>query len=141
MVNTERTLNQKSSRLKENLEEFSLQRTNFLLVFLFGSFARGFGTDESDVDVAIMFKKVPDFYELSDLQEELSGHVGKEVDIVILNTASPVLKMQVLRYGLMIKKDQRTYNDFYVNTLNEYDDLKYFRKEIEDNILSGRIYA
>ena len=141
MVNTERTLNQKSSRLKENLEEFSLQRTNFLLVFLFGSFARGFGTDESDVDVAIMFKKVPDFYELSDLQEELSGHVGKEVDIVILNTASPVLKMQVLRYGLMIKKDQRTYNDFYVNTLNEYDDLKYFRKEIEDNILRGRIYA
>ena len=141
MVNTERTLNQKSSRLKENLEEFSLQRTNFLLVFLFGSFARGFGTDESDVDVAIMFKKVPDFYELSDLQEELSGHVGKEVDIVILNTASPVLRMQVLRYGLMIKKDQRTYNDFYVNTLNEYDDLKYFRKEIEDNILRGRIYA
>jgi len=136
-----RTLNQMLRRLKENLEEFSLQRTNFLLVFLFGSFARGFGTDESDVDVAIMFEKVPDFYELSDLQEELSGHVGKEVDIVILNTASPVLKMRILRYGLMIKKDQRTYNDFYVNTLNEYDDLKYFRKEIEDNILRGRIYA
>jgi len=136
-----RTLNQMLRRLKENLEEFSLQRTNFLLVFLFGSFARGFGTDESDVDVAIMFEKIPDFYELSDLQEELSGHVGKEVDIVILNTASPVLKMRILRYGLMIKKDQRTYNDFYVNTLNEYDDLKYFRKEIEDNILRGRIYA
>jgi hypothetical protein len=41
--------------------------------------------------------------------------------------------MQVLKYGLLIKKDTRTYNDFYVNTLNEYDDLKYFRKEIEDH--------
>ena len=136
-----RTLNQMLRMLKENLEEFSLQRTNFLLVFLFGSFAGGFGTDESDVDVAIMFEKVPDFYELSDLQEQLSHCAGKEVDILILNTASPVVKMQILRYGLMIKKDQRTYNDFYVNTLNEYDDLKYFRKEIEDNILRGRIYA
>jgi predicted nucleotidyltransferase len=129
------------NKLNKSIEEFSLQRTDFLLVFLFGSFARGLNTDESDIDVAIMFEKVPDFYELSDLQEQLSGHVGKEVDIVILNTASPVLKMQVLRYGLLIKKDTRTYNDFYVNTLNEYDDLKYFRKEIEDNILRGRIYA
>ena len=101
----------------------------------------GLTTDASDIDVAIMFEKVPDFYELTDLQEQISSHVGKEVDIAILNTASPVLKMQVLKYGLPIKKDRRIYNDFYVNTLNEYDDLKYFRKEIEDNILRGRIYA
>jgi len=129
------------NKLNKSIEEFSLQRTDFLLVFLFGSFASGLTTEASDIDVAIMFKKVPDFYELTDLQEQISSHVGKEVDIAILNTASPVLKMQVLKYGLPIKKDRRTYNDFYVNTLNEYDDLKYFRKEIEDNILRGRIYA
>ena len=136
-----RTLNQMLRMLKENLEEFSLQRTNFLLVFLFGSFAGGFGTDESDVDVAIMFKKVPDFYELSDLQEQLSRCAGKEVDILILNTASPIIKMQVLRYGLLVMRDKRAYNDFFVSTLKEYYDLKYLRKEIEENLLKGRIYA
>lgn len=129
------------NKLNKSIEEFSLQRTDFLLVFLFGSFASGLTTEASDIDVAIMFEKVPDFYELTDLQEQISSHVGKGVDIAILNTASPILKMQVLKYGLPIKKDRRTYNDFYVNTLNEYDDLKYFRKEIEDNILRGRIYA
>jgi len=127
--------------LKENLEEFSLQQENFLLVFLFGSFARGFGTDESDVDVAIMFEKVPDFYELCDLKDQLSRRVGKEVDIVRLNTASPIIRMQVLRYGLLVKRDKRTYNDFFVSTLREYYDLKYVRKEIEENLLKGRIYA
>ncbi len=137
----ERTLNQMLRSLKENLEECSLQQENFLLVFLFGSFARGFGTDESDVDVAIMFKKVPDFFGLNDLKDQLSCCAGKEVDIVTLNTASPIIKMQVLRYGLLVKKDKRAYNDFFVSTFNEYNDLKYVRKEIEENLLKGRIYA
>jgi len=127
--------------LQKNLEEFSLEQEDFLLVFLFGSFARGFGTDESDVDVAIMFKKVPDFYELCDLEDQLSRCAGKEVDIVTLNTASPIIRMQVLRYGVLVKRDKRTYNDFFVSTFNEYNDLKYLRKEIEENLLKGRIYA
>jgi len=127
--------------LQKNLEKFSVQQENFLLVFLFGSFARGFGTDESDVDVAIMFEKVPDFYELCDLKDQLSRCAGKEVDILILNTASPIIKMQVLRYGVLVKRDKETYNDFFVSTFNEYNDLKYLRKEIEENLLKGRIYA
>ena len=49
--------------------------------------------------------------------------------------------MQVLKNGLVVKKDSHTYNDFFVRTLNEYDDLKYYRQEIEKNILKGRIYA
>ena len=137
----ERTLNQILRSLKENLEKFSVQQENFLLVFLFGSFARGFGTDESDVDVAIMFEKVPDFYELGDLKDQLSRCAGKEVDILTLNTASPIIRMQVLRYGLLVKRDKRTYNDFFVSTFNQYIDLKYLRKEIEENLLKGRIYA
>ena len=128
-------------RLKKSIEKFSLQRKDFLLVFLFGSFTKGFTTDESDVDVAIMFEKAPDFYELSDLKDQLSRCVGKEVDIVILNTAFPIIKMQVLKYGMLVKKHSRAYNDFFVSTLNEYADLKYLRKDIEKNILRGRIYA
>ena len=127
--------------LQKNLEEFSVQQENFLLVFLFGSVARGFGTDESDVDVAIMFEKVPDFYGLGDLKDQLSRCAGKEVDILTLNIASPIIKMQVLRYGVLVKRDKRTYNDFFVSTFNEYNDLKYLRKEIEENLLKGRIYA
>lgn len=127
--------------VQKNLEEFSVQQENFLLLFLFGSFARGFSTDESDVDVAIMFRKVPDFFGLNALKDQLSRCAGKEVDILTLNTASPIIKMQVLRYGLLVKTDKRAYNDFFVSTLREYYDLKYLRREIEENLLKGRIYA
>jgi uncharacterized protein len=64
------------------------------------------------------------------------------VDIVVLNSASPVIKMQVLKKGaLLISKDRKVYHEFIVRTVNEYDDLKRTRKEIENNILKGRIYA
>lgn len=65
-----------------------------------------------------------------------------EADIVVLNNASPIIKMQVLKKGaLLVNKDRRVYNEFFVKTVNEYDDLKRTRREIEDNILKGRIYA
>jgi len=127
--------------LQKNLGEFALQHENFLLVFLFGSIARGFGADESDVDIAIMFERVPDLFELNDLRDQLSRCAGKEVDLITLNTASPIIKMQVLRYGLLIKKGERDYNEFFVSTVREYSDLKYVRKEIEANLLKGRLYA
>ena len=118
-----------------------IDRKDFLLVFLFGSFAKECATDESDVDVAIMFEKLPDFYETSNLEDQLSSHIGRDVDILVLNTASPVIRVQVLKYGLLIRKDEKVYNDFFVRTLNEYSDLKYLRREAEDSILAGRIYA
>lgn len=127
--------------LQKNLEEFALKHENFLLVFLFGSMARGFSTKESDVDIAIMFERVPDFFELNDLRDQLSRCVAKEVDLITLNTASPIIKMQVLRYGILIKKEERDYNEFFVSTVREYSDLKYARKEIEANLSKGRLYA
>ena len=127
--------------LQKNLEEFALKQENFLLVFLFGSIARGFSTDESDVDIAIMFERVPDLFELNDFRDQLSRCAGKEVDLITLNTASPIIKMQVLRYGLLIKKGERDYNEFFVSTVREYSDLKYVRKEIEANLSKGRLYA
>jgi hypothetical protein len=38
-------------------------------------------------------------------------------------------------------RERRAYNEFFVTTVKEYDDLKRNRKEIEDNILKGRVYA
>jgi len=58
-----------------------------------------------------------------------------------LNTASPIMRQQVLKYGQLIKKNEKVYNDFFVRTLNEYSDLKYLRREAEESIMSGRLYA
>jgi len=131
---------EKINDLRNTLQALT-DRKDFLLVFLFGSFAKDCSTIDSDVDVAIMFKNIPDFYEVNDLKDELSSHIGRDVDILVLNTASPIIRTQVLKYGRLIKKDSKVYNDFFVRTLNEYNDLKYLRREAENSILAGNIHA
>lgn len=49
---------------------------------LFGSYARGEQTEQSDLDLMVEFEKTPDFLELSDLEEHLSDLVGFKVEIV-----------------------------------------------------------
>jgi len=130
-----------SDMIKKLKEALTIQR-DIVLVFLFGSFVRGDITSFSDLDIAIYFTDTIDFYRINDLREDISEMLGIGVDIMVLNTASPVIKMQVLKKGtLLINKDQRAYNEFFVNTVKEYDDLKRTRKEIEEKILRGRIYA
>ena len=115
---------------------------DIVFAFLFGSYQKGDRTSSSDLDMAIYFISSGDFYRLSDLKDQISRISGLEVDIVVLNHATPVIKMQVLKKGaLLVNKNPRVYHDFVIRAVNEYDDLKMTRKEIEDHILRGRIYA
>lgn len=126
----------------ERLKGYFEDKEEAVLVFVFGSFTGGHMTEESDVDIAILFKDMPDFKEILQLKEDISELVKREADIVVLNNSSPIVRMQVLKKGvLIIKKSSAIYNDFFVRTVKEYDDLKHLRREIEKNILKGRIYA
>jgi len=91
--------------------------------------------------LGVYYKQIPNTIEYFEMKEDYSEKLKREVDIVVLNIADPIIRMQVLKNGLIVKKDTYTYNDFFVRTLNEYDDLKYYRQEIEKNILKGKIYA
>ncbi|OGW20630.1 MAG: hypothetical protein A2X55_00350 [Nitrospirae bacterium GWB2_47_37] len=124
------------------LKEYFEDKENVFLVFIFGSAVNDRLTKESDVDIAVLFKQTPDFKEIIHFKGDLLSVIKRETDIVVLNNSSPVIRMQVLKNGvLVINKNSAIYNDFFVRTVKEYDDLKRVRKEAEDNILKGRIYA
>jgi len=130
------------SRLFGEVAQILSVREDVLLAFLFGSVARGRSTPSSDVDVAVLFRLRPGLDQVNDLQEMLSEALHREVDIVVLNDACPIIRMQVLRNGvLVVNRLPRAYHDFFVRTVKEYDDLKRIREGIEKNILRGRIYA
>ena len=111
------------------------------LVFLFGSFAAGLHSEASDIDLAILFQIEPDFYFLDEIKNTLSGFIKKEIDIVTLNNASPIIKMQVLKNGIPLIRRGHAYEEFFTRSVAEYADLKMVRREIEDNLLKGRLYA
>jgi len=98
-------------------------------------------TAESDVDVAVFFRTVPDIDHCEDIREALSKATQRDVDLVILNQASPILRMQVLKKGFSLIKNDRIYEEFFVRTITEYDDVKRIRKVIEDRILSEATHA
>jgi predicted nucleotidyltransferase len=124
------------------LKPFLARRKGIYLVFLFGSSVSRRVHPASDVDIGILFGSVPNVSRINALAAELSSLLKTEVDLVVLNHASPILKMQVLKKGVLVfTRDLKVYHQFFVDTVNQYDDLKRIRKTCEDNILRGRIYA
>jgi hypothetical protein len=124
------------------LEPLLARRKGIHLVFLFGSSVSRRMHPASDMDIGVLFDPAPNLSQINALVAELSSLLRKEVDLVVLNHASPILKMQVLKTGVLVfVRDLKVYHQFFVNTVNQYDDLKRIRKTCEDNILRGRIYA
>ncbi|MCD6152459.1 MAG: nucleotidyltransferase domain-containing protein [Syntrophobacterales bacterium] len=130
-----------SKKIQTVITDHLKKNTDIRLAFLFGSIATGQHSEASDIDLAILFQTEPDFYFLENIKNALSGFIKREIDIVVLNDASPVIKMQALKKGIPLIRKGKAYEEFFTRTVEEYADLKITRKEIEDNILKGRLYA
>ncbi len=132
------------STKKEIISNYLTRQPDVAVAFLFGSEASGRSLPGSDVDLALLFypDKEPSPEQLPDIQDQLTALLKKEVDLVVLNRANPVIRMQILKKGKKIfQRDKKLYSDFFVRTINEYDDLKRVRAVIEKNILKGKIYG
>ena len=127
--------------IEAKLRDFFAREDKIKLAFLIGSYAKKAARPDSDVDVAVLFGRSFDIKQVLDLKERLTELIGKDVDLVVLNSAGPVMKMQALKTGILLYAERGAYEQFFVSTINEYDDLKYCRREIEENILRRRLYA
>lgn len=130
--------------IEEKLIGYVDEQEEVLIAYLFGSQTTGLTHRESDVDVALLFRfnNVPTTDHLLQMQDDLTSLLKKEVDIVVLNDASPIIRMQVLRKGKkLFERDRQAFTRFFVRTVNEYDDLKKVRSVIEKKISRGRIYG
>jgi len=128
----------------ETIKKYFNKDTALAAVYLFGSVASGREQADSDVDIALLYKEgeVPDTNKQLLICDELTSVLEKEVDLLILNDASPIIRMQVLKKGKKIfERDRKENNRFFVQTINEYCDLKITRSIIEKNIDRARIYG
>lgn len=127
--------------VEQELREFFTHYTRAKLVFLVGSFARGSANRESDVDVAVLFGYEASLELVDEMRESLALLLSRDVDIVVLDTAGPIMGMQALKTGVLLYAGPNDYEMFFTRTLNEYHDLKFFRKEIEESVTGRRLYA
>lgn len=130
--------------LIDKISQFFKKQGQVWSVLIFGSQAKEKATFASDIDIAILCdpQAVPDYQVMLDMREDLVSLLKKEVDLVVLNQANPILKHQIYKNGKIIfNHNSRFYNAFFVRSLNEYDDVKRVRSVIEKNILKRKVYG
>ncbi len=75
----------------------ALEGASFALVF--GSFGTERSRPESDLDLAVRYQKPLTQAQVLDLTHRVSEIAGRNVDLVDLGSADPIIAMQVLRHG------------------------------------------
>ncbi|MEM4186392.1 MAG: nucleotidyltransferase domain-containing protein [Candidatus Caldarchaeum sp.] len=115
-------------RETRQLKTFFDKETEVLIAYLFGSYASGDQTAESDVDIAVLLSTSHTVLELDyylHLVNELSKLLGGDVDLIILNMAPPLLKHQVIKNGVVVYcRDEKTRIEFEARAEDEYLDFK-----------------
>ncbi|MBW2574215.1 MAG: nucleotidyltransferase domain-containing protein [Deltaproteobacteria bacterium] len=124
--------------MKQDLSYLFSRYPHILSAYLFGSTALGISNSDSDIDIAIRIDQslASDSYlELRiELTDDLEKHLGCEVDIVVLNTASLKMIHQVIINGrLLFSRNLEKEKDYIVQKRKEYFDFRYYiNKDIQE---------
>jgi predicted nucleotidyltransferase len=132
-----------------NKEEIISKLVKFLedkakFAFVYGSILTKYFNRESDIDVAVYLGTKPDFKTLRNLSNAINQHFNYkyEFDLVLLDSADPIIAMQILANGkLILNNDFDSFVRYKARMISQYLDLKMDRKIIEDKISEGSIYA
>ncbi len=137
--------------VKDKLAPFFHEKPEIIFAYLFGSLARGTAGKLSDIDLAIYvapfcLSQSGGYGYQGDKIVELQALLKSKVDVVLLNTASTMLKFQVLKNGILIycrsEKERRL---FHEKTMAQYLDLKpllkiqsyYLHKRLAEGVYGG----
>ena len=109
--------------------------------YLCGSLAQHRATPRSDVDIAILLSRTPDVLagepdRQLQLMAEIERFADRDVDVIILNTATPTLQYQLLRTGRRLYEgDRQARIDFEVRVGQIYEDLRPMHEFFEHALL------
>lgn len=134
MENIEPILKKITAKLK--------QRPEVLAIYLFGSYAKGYAREDSDIDIGVMLDPDsesvvpriiakgqdlgPDFY---GLQFELEGLLSsmpfnKEITVLLMNNATAPLKRTVIMGHRLYAKDELRATIEEQKIMDYYDEIK-----------------
>ena len=93
---------------------------------------KGTTNREPDIDIAVLLSdQIPQAeygQRLVDLNTELIGIFQRDaIDVVLLNSAPPLLAFEVVRHGVVIYDPDHRYVSFYIDTFNRYADTQPLR--------------
>lgn len=105
------------------LKEFFKDREDIIMAFLFGSVAKGKSMKESDIDIAVYFKKYDEKLVFK-LWNDLEDLLKKDVDLVVLNIANATIAWEALRGKKIVVNDENFYLNYMLNVSMEAEDFR-----------------
>ncbi len=106
-------------------------------LWVFGSEASGTAAPTSDVDLAALFTSRPSPPALLVARGDLEALLGRAVDLVDLERASPLLAMQVVRHGHLLSDRAPSHRLRFLTSLpGRYEDVVRLRRAGERLLLS-----
>jgi predicted nucleotidyltransferase len=107
---------------------------------VFGSILEPRFNDDSDIDLAVHYKGAMSFEQQMRLKRLLSDELDRDVDVIDLGTADPIITMQIIRNGqLVFAEDPDQYHQFVARKISEYIDFKRSRELVEAKLVDHRI--
>jgi len=101
------------------------------LVYVFGSFAMGEATEDSDLDVAFLSRESFDPMDVFLTAQRIASRLDCDVDLVQLKNSTTVFQKEVVEHGTVIcKKSERIQDDFELLVFKKYIKLNEERAEI-----------
>ena len=126
-------------KLLPQFQEYFQTRAEIDMAFLFGSWAKGQGGMDSDLDIAIHFRPEkspapgepgPLFFEGEDkIWGDLERIAGRRIDLLVLNRAAATVADSALRGISLVIKDRNIHLSYLLRTTSEAAD---FREWVED---------
>ncbi len=129
---------------EREIREYLYSKEEVVAGYIFGSRAAGRARSKSDFDIAVLLSSGVDRKEygriklsiINDLMLRLSCD---GIDVVILNTASPLLAHEVIKKGVLLcSKDDAQRIQYVVAATKRYLDTIYLRA-VQDRILHEKI--
>ncbi len=101
-----------------------LAAAEIAFAYLLGSTGTERFHSESDIDLAVFWKKVPAFSRIQEIQEALTMTFGVEVDLVSLNSIDLIFAWQVLETGrLLFCSESDLHLQWKMNQMSQYPDF------------------
>lgn len=131
-----------SEQDRSRLSEHFGAQPDVIAAFLFGSVARGDDRPGSDVDIAVLLDRSKPIAPLraATLASEAMGILARnDVDVVVMNNATPLLKHRVARDGeVLFARSNNDVAEFVIRALHEFVDTKPLR-DLQRQQLKRRI--
>lgn len=111
--------------IAKKCKDILIEYDNIIFAYIFGSYAQNNLKVHSDIDIAIFLEKELNSDIYLEIKMKLADKLKREVDLVILNDAPPLLKYQIYRNNLLLfTRDKTIESNHKVKTLFEYNDMK-----------------